>query len=126
MKYPILITAAALLAIAASAPSQAQSTQGLLESNGCSACHAASQKVVGPAWGWIAYRYQGKKGAVKSVADFIINGGVGYWKPWTGGGSMASNPPHVQAPARPNGESGALPNEHPGYRAILTGYPEYP
>ncbi len=92
MKYPILLTAAALLAIAASAPSQAQSTQGLLQSNGCTACHAQSQKLVGPAWGWIAYRYQGKKDAVKSVADFIINGGVGYWKPWTGGVPMPSHP----------------------------------
>jgi cytochrome c len=92
MKYPILLSAAALLAIAASAPSQAQDTQGLLQSNGCSACHAQAQKVVGPAWGWIAYRYQGKKDAVKSVADFIINGGVGYWKPWTGGVPMPSHP----------------------------------
>lgn len=92
MKYPILLTAAALLAIAASAPSQAQGTQELLQSNGCTACHAQAQKVVGPAWGWIAYRYQGKKDAVKSVADFIINGGVGYWKPWTGGVPMPSHP----------------------------------
>jgi len=100
MKYPILLTAAALLAIAASAPSQAQSTQGLLQSNGCTSCHAESMKVVGPAWGWIAYRYQGKKGAVKSVADFIINGGVGYWKPWTGGVPMPSHPNLSKAQAQ--------------------------
>ena len=46
---------------------------------------------MGPAWDWIAYRYKDKKNAVKSVAEFIINGGMGYWKPWTGGIPMPSH-----------------------------------
>lgn len=99
MKYPILLSAAALVAVALSAPSRAQSTQNLLQSNGCTACHAQDQKVVGPPWSWISYRYQDKKDAVTSIADFIINGGVGYWKPWTGGVPMPSHPNMSKAQA---------------------------
>ncbi len=62
-----------------------------MQSNGCTGCHAASVKVVGPPWTWIAYRYKGKKNAVKPVAEFIVNGGTGYWKPWTGGIPMPSH-----------------------------------
>ena len=65
--------------------------QQLMQSNGCTGCHARSSKVVGPAWGWIAYRYKNKRNAAKSVAEFIINGGTGYWKPWTGGIPMPSH-----------------------------------
>ena len=69
----------------------ADNTQQLLQANGCTGCHAAKTKVVGPSWGWIAYRYKGRKNAAESVADFIINGGTGYWKPWTGGIPMPSH-----------------------------------
>jgi len=93
MKYGFLVSAAAGAALFAALPALAASNaQQLIQSNGCSACHAAKHKVVGPAWGWVAYRYKGKKDAVSSVANFIINGGVGYWKPWTGGVPMPSHP----------------------------------
>lgn len=55
----------------------------MLKSNGCTGCHAETGKRVGPAWGWVAYHFKGQKGAVETVANFIINGGTGYWKPWT-------------------------------------------
>ena len=87
------IAAAAALSMSFALPALAASNaQSLIQSNGCASCHAQGQKLVGPAWGWISYRYQGKKDAVDAVANFIINGGVGYWKPWTGGIPMPSHP----------------------------------
>jgi cytochrome c len=87
------LSVAAAAALLSSMPALAAgNVQSMLQSNGCSACHAQSQKVVGPAWGWIAYRYQGKKNAVDSVTNFIINGGVGYWEKWTGAIPMPSHP----------------------------------
>ena len=78
----------------------ASNAQQLMQANGCTGCHAAKTKRVGPAWGWIAYRYKGKKNAVQSVAKFIINGGTGYWKPWTGGIPMPSHHNLSQAQAQ--------------------------
>lgn len=100
MKCRMALIAAASAALFTAVPALAAGdAQQLLQSNGCSACHAQDQKVVGPAWGWIAYRYQGKKDAVDSVANFIINGGVGYWTPWTGGIPMPSHPNITKAQA---------------------------
>lgn len=93
MKYRMVLSVAALAALLTTFPAfAASSAQSLIHSNGCASCHNQSQKLVGPPWGWIAYRYQGKKDAVNAVANFIINGGVGYWKPWTGGIPMPSHP----------------------------------
>lgn len=78
----------------------AGNVQNLIQSNGCSSCHSASTKLVGPPWGWVAYRYQGKKHAVESVAKFIIDGGVGYWQPWTGAIPMPSHPDLSKAQAK--------------------------
>lgn len=72
----ILALALPLYAFAAGVPD-------MLKSNGCTGCHAAATKRVGPAWGWVAYHFKGRKDAVETVANFIINGGIGYWKPWT-------------------------------------------
>ncbi len=101
MKHRMVLTVAAAAALLTAVPALAASNaQSLIQSNGCSSCHAQSQKVVGPAWGWIAYRYKGKKGAVDSVANFIINGGTGYWKPWTGAIPMPSHPNLTKAQAK--------------------------
>lgn len=100
MRYRMVLSVAATAALLFGVPAMAASNvQGLMQANGCSACHAANMKLVGPAWGWIAYRYQGKKDAVKPVANFIIDGGVGYWKPWTGAIPMPSHPNITKAQA---------------------------
>lgn len=78
----------------------ADSAQQLINANGCRTCHADKTKIIGPAFGWVAYHFQGKKDAVDTVADFIINGGVGYWKPWTGTIPMPSHPNLTKAQAR--------------------------
>lgn len=85
-RYFVLILILALPGYASAA-----SMQQTLTANGCTGCHAASTKLVGPAWGWVAYHYKGQKDAVSTVADFIVNGGIGYWKPWTSGIPMPSH-----------------------------------
>jgi sulfite dehydrogenase len=52
----------------------------LLAANGCMACHALDQKVVGPGFAEVAARYKGKDG-VAAVAANIRSGGAGKWGP---------------------------------------------
>ena len=52
----------------------------LLAANGCMACHAIDQKVVGPGFAEVAARYKGKDGAA-AVAAHIRQGGAGKWGP---------------------------------------------
>ena len=52
----------------------------LLAANGCMACHALDQKVVGPGFAEVAARYKGKDGVV-AVAANIRSGGSGKWGP---------------------------------------------
>lgn len=95
----IVLLTAAMTVPALTAHAASNATQ-LMNANGCSACHADKVKVIGPAWGWISYHYKGQKNAVEAVADFTINGGVGFWKPWTGNIPMPSHPNLTKAQAR--------------------------
>ena len=52
----------------------------LLAANGCMACHAIDQKVVGPGFTEVAARYKGKDN-VSAVAAHIRQGGSGKWGP---------------------------------------------
>jgi cytochrome c len=56
---------------------------------GCMACHAIDRKVIGPAFGWVAYKYRDdkEKGRV-AVVHQIANGGSRQWIIHTGGISM--------------------------------------
>lgn len=90
---------AALVAAVALPAHADQSATQLINANSCRTCHADKTKVIGPAFGWIAYHFKGQKDAVNTVADFIINGGVGYWKPWTGTIPMPSHPNLTKAQA---------------------------
>ncbi|MCX7293712.1 c-type cytochrome [Janthinobacterium sp.] len=68
---------------AAAVPAAAASgkdVKTLLAANGCMACHALDQKVVGPGFTEVAARYKGKDG-VAAVAANIRNGGAGKWGP---------------------------------------------
>lgn len=97
----IILSAAAGIAMAALSVTAfaAQTPQQLLSAHGCTSCHAPKTKLVGPAWDWVAYRYQGQKGAVQQVANFIISGGTGYWAKWTGSIPMPSHPNLTKAQA---------------------------
>lgn len=52
----------------------------LLAANGCMACHAIDQKVVGPGFAEVAARYKGKDN-IAAVAAHIRQGGSGKWGP---------------------------------------------
>ena len=101
------ITSALMLAFVGglgltASPANAASVQSMLSNDGCTACHTESMKIVGPAFSWVAYRYQGvnHQKAVEAVAKWIISGGAGYWAKWTGGIPMPSHPSISMAQAK--------------------------
>ncbi|MGH8856602.1 MAG: c-type cytochrome [Polaromonas sp.] len=51
----------------------------LAKASGCYSCHAAAEKVVGPAFSAIAAKYKDDKDAVASLAQSIQNGSKGKW-----------------------------------------------
>jgi|APDOM4702015073_1054812.scaffolds.fasta_scaffold28676_2 cytochrome c len=46
---------------------------------GCATCHAATKKVIGPAYRDIAIKYKGKPNAVAMLSERIRKGGKGVW-----------------------------------------------
>ncbi|MHB8253739.1 MAG: c-type cytochrome [Acidiferrobacter sp.] len=91
VKYVALVSALALpvIALANGSPK----TKSAMTAAGCFACHAVNAKVVGPAYGWVAYKFAHKPGAKVELAHKIIAGGAGRWNAWTGGIPM---PPHPE------------------------------
>lgn len=99
MKSKLVATSAALIlglsGLGLSSTALAGNTKQLLTQQGCFACHAVSNKVVGPAFSWVAYRYHGNKAdkkTVKMLAEQVIKGGAGKWNKWTGGIPMSPHP----------------------------------
>lgn len=67
--------------IAAAAPATTASTMptGLLDANGCSACHRVDSTFVGPAFAAIAARHRARADAQDYLAGKIRSGSVGVW-----------------------------------------------
>lgn len=104
---PILVLIPAFLVIMPLSASAAGDTgsmnvQKLLQTHGCSACHAATTLRVGPPWSWIAWRYKNKpaKTSLDAIAQFIITGGKGNWTKWTHGVTMPAHPKLSREQAR--------------------------
>jgi cytochrome c len=51
----------------------------LAKANGCYSCHAAAEKIVGPAFRDVAAKYKDDKDAVASLAQSIQYGSKGKW-----------------------------------------------
>lgn len=51
----------------------------LMRQDGCAACHAENNKIVGPAFRDIAAKYRGQKGAEQKLVASARNGSVGVW-----------------------------------------------
>lgn len=66
-------------AASASAPTSAVDVQALLGANACLSCHAAKQKVVGPAYADVAAKYRTDPQAIAKIEASIRQGGVGRW-----------------------------------------------
>ncbi|PHV24714.1 cytochrome C552 [Janthinobacterium sp. BJB426] len=69
-----------VVAAAAVPAASGKDVKTLLAANGCMACHALDQKVVGPGFAEVAARYKGKD-SVAAVAANIRSGGAGKWGP---------------------------------------------
>jgi cytochrome c len=66
------------LAQAQMKPAELTAAQSAFSANGCTSCHDASSRIVGPALKEIAARYKGKKVSTE-VAKRIIEGSEGRW-----------------------------------------------
>ncbi len=82
-----LIAGIALAAPAAHADDAA--TTAAMTKAGCTACHLADKKLVGPAFKEIAAKYKGQADAVPKLMDKVRKGGSGVFGPVP----MAPNPP---------------------------------
>ncbi|MFC5461491.1 c-type cytochrome [Massilia niabensis] len=68
----------------------------LAKAKNCMACHAVSNKVVGPAYKDVAAKYAGQKGAEDKLVAKVLKGGAGTW----GSVPMPANPQVSEADAR--------------------------
>jgi cytochrome c len=64
---------------AAAAGGDDQKTLSILAENGCMACHARDQKVLGPSFVDIAKKYKGQEGSMEVLLAKLKNGGGGVW-----------------------------------------------
>ncbi len=75
--------AASALPAASSSPTGSAATasavQALLTRNGCTGCHAAASKLVGPSWRDVAAKHGARPEANEYLAAKIRSGGVGLW-----------------------------------------------
>lgn len=75
MKYRLL----AVLATSALMSSAAMANADLARAKNCIACHAAANKVVGPAYKDIAAKYAGQPDAENKLIQKVLKGGSGAW-----------------------------------------------
>lgn len=67
----------------------AATPEELLKADGCTACHAVGNKLVGPAYKDVAKKYAGDKNAQAKLVEKVRKGGSGVWGP-------VPMPPHPQ------------------------------
>lgn len=67
--------------LAAPAPAAIADAQRLFNANSCNACHAASQKTIGPSIAEIRAKYATTTNATRTLANKIKSGGAGAWGP---------------------------------------------
>ena len=75
----VLLTLAALTAVAAATPAMAD--EAMAKAKNCMACHAIDKKVVGPAYKDVAKKFGGQAGAADMLAEKIMKGSTGTWGP---------------------------------------------
>jgi cytochrome c len=94
MKRSLMLMAVSALAALSSASAFAQAD--LAKAKNCMACHAVSNKLVGPAYKDVAAKYAGQKGAEDKLVQKVLKGGSGVWGPVP----MPANPQVSEAEAR--------------------------
>lgn len=70
------------LALAALLPaSPALADEALAKAKGCTACHDAKKKLIGPAYSEVAKKHKGDAAAPAKMAESIVKGSTGKWGP---------------------------------------------
>jgi cytochrome c len=85
-----------LMAVSALVSTSAFAQADLAKAKNCLACHAVSNKLVGPAYKDVAAKYAGQKGAEDKLVQKVMKGGSGVWGPVP----MPANPQVTEAEAR--------------------------
>lgn len=57
----------------------AQANEKIAQASGCTACHSADKKLVGPSYKDIAAKYRGNKGAEADLVKKVKAGSKGVW-----------------------------------------------
>lgn len=95
MKKSLTAVSAAMLLSMGVGNANAADGKAAAQELGCTACHAATTKLVGPSYQAVAKRYNGDKGKIlETIKSNVKNGGSGNWTDVTGGTPM---PPQPQA-----------------------------
>lgn len=92
MKRSLLV----VVALSALVSSSAMANADLAKAKNCMACHAVSNKLVGPAFKDVAAKYAGQKDAETKLVQKVIKGGSGTW----GAVPMPANPQVSEADAK--------------------------
>ena len=71
--------AAAVVVLAAAAPAMAD--EALAKAKGCTACHDAKKKLVGPAYADVGKKYKADANAAQAMVASILKGSQGKWGP---------------------------------------------
>ena len=79
-QFPWAALAAGLLAAGLTAPAYADAEAAMAKA-GCTACHTANKKLVGPSFKDIAAKYKGQAAAPAALAAKARAGGKGVWGP---------------------------------------------
>ena len=91
----IIATAGLAVGLMGASGAHAGAGEDAANALGCTACHAATTKLVGPPYQAVAERYNGDKAKILEVIkDNVKNGASGNWTDVTGGTPM---PPQPQA-----------------------------
>lgn len=85
-----------MLVASAVASQAAMANADLAKAKNCMACHAVSNKLVGPAYKDVAAKYAGQKDAEAKLVTKVIKGGSGAW----GAIPMPANPQVSEAEAK--------------------------
>ncbi len=75
----VIFLASLWIATAAHASQDLAAAAEIAKANGCYSCHAATEKIVGPAFSSVAEKYAGDKDAAASLVQSIQLGSKGKW-----------------------------------------------
>ena len=96
MKKTIIAASASLTLGLGMTNAQAAHGKAAAQALGCTACHAATTKLVGPSYQAVAERYNGDEAKIlETIKSNVKNGGSGNWTDVTGGTPMPPQPAAV-------------------------------